>query len=412
MMIRRRWIPLGLLPGVVAIGLLVAPARGSAADAGTPPKVAEALKAITSVSKEGAGNEAAAAGWKVVVSAGGEALIPTLTAFDNASPTAANWLRSAVDAIAEKETKAGKKLPGIWEFVKDTKRSPEARRIAFELARAEDKAAAEKMLPEMIEDPNLEIRKEAIAAKLADVQAKVKEMPARKQALLGLFEVTRDKDQAEAIAKLLTELGAKPDISRHFGYITEWQIIGPFDSPSGSGFSAELPPQKGIDLKGKYPGKGDATVAWKYTQSPDTYGKVDLNTEIGKHMDCAGFAFAVIDSPKEMPVEIRAASANAVQIFLNGKKLFEREEYHHGSVMDQHVGRGTLQKGKNEILVKIVQNNQKERWAQSWDFSVRVCDKFGGNLPVKQLISRNGGAEESVELGAIRISSSEKKEEK
>ncbi len=371
----------------------------TAAPAADPPAtVADALKAITSVSKEGTGNEAAAAGWKVVTSAGGDALIPTLTAFDGASPTAANWLRSAVDAIVEKETKAGKKLPGIWAFVKDTKRSPEARRIAFELARAEDKAAADKLLPEMTDDPNLEIRKEAIAAKLPGVLEAA--VPERKAGLLKLFASSRDKEQAEAIAKSLKELGEKPNLTAHFGCVTEWQIVGPFDSPKGVGFAQAYPPEKGVDLAAKYPGKG-GEITWKPTQSADTYGKIDLNAEIGKHMDCVAYAHAVIVSDKEMPVEIRAASPNSIHIYLNGKKLFQREEYHHGSVMDQHTGKGTLKAGKNEVLIKLVQNNQSEKWAQSWDFSARVCDWSGGALPVKQEVIRDGKSE-VVDLGAIR----------
>lgn len=372
----------------------------TAAPAADPPaNVADALKAITSVSKEGTGNEAAAAGWKVVTAAGGEALIPTLTAFDAANPTSANWLRSAVDAIVEKETKAGKKLPGIWAFVKDTKRSPEARRIAFELARVEDKAAADKLLPEMTDDPNLEIRKEAIAARLA-VLEKMSYLRTVRRGYSDLFAAVRDKDQAEAIAEKMRIFDLKLDLTRHFGCITEWQIVGPFDSPKGVGFAQAYPPEKGVDLAAKYPGKG-GEIAWKPTQSADTYGKIDLNAEIGKHMDCVAYAHAVIVSEKEMPVEIRAASPNSIQIYLNGKKLFQREEYHHGSVMDQHTGKGTLKAGKNEVLIKLVQNNQSEKWAQSWDFSVRVCDWTGGALPLKQEVVRDGKTE-IVDLGAIR----------
>jgi hypothetical protein len=36
-----------------------------------------------------------------------------------------------------------------------------------------------------------------------------------------------------------------------------------------------------------------------------------------------------------------------------------------------------LKKGRNEILVKICQNEQTEDWAQTWDFQLRVCDALG-----------------------------------
>ena len=58
------------------------------------------------------------------------------------------------------------------------------------------------------------------------------------------------------------------------------------------------------------------------------------------------YALAVVVAEKETPCEIRVAQPDAVQIFLNGKKLFEREEYHHGDPFDDHVGKGTLQAGR------------------------------------------------------------------
>src|SRR5262245_31769322 len=74
-------------------------------------ETAKALAAIKAVKKEGKGNDDAGPAWKTLVSKGGPALMPTLEAFDDSNPTAANWLRTAVDAIAESEKVAGRKLP-------------------------------------------------------------------------------------------------------------------------------------------------------------------------------------------------------------------------------------------------------------------------------------------------------------
>ena len=72
------------------------------------------------------------------------ALFPTLKAFEGASPTAANWLRSAIDGIAQAENKAGRKLPteALIAFVLEAKNAPAARRIAFELIADQDKTTA------------------------------------------------------------------------------------------------------------------------------------------------------------------------------------------------------------------------------------------------------------------------------
>jgi hypothetical protein len=88
-----------------------------------------------------------------------------------------------------------------------------------------------------------------------------------------------------------------------------------------------------------------------------------------------------VDSAQERPVEIRAGSNNAVKIYLNGKQIYFREEYHHGQRMDQHVGRGALQPGRNDILIKVCQNDQTDTWAQTWTFQLRLCDALGGAVP-------------------------------
>jgi hypothetical protein len=68
---------------------------------------------------------------------------------------------------------------------------------------------------------------------------------------------------------------------------------------------------------------------------------------------------------------------------LNGKEIFAREEYHHGSRFDQYVVRATLKAGANELLVKVCQNNQTDAWAQVWQFQLRLADATGGAAPFK-----------------------------
>ena len=137
---------------VFALFALAVPA--SAANLGDAPKLLSQIKAVA---KEGAGNQEAGAAWKELVSLGGQAILPTLTALDDATPPAANWLRSAVNALAEKEKAAGKKLPAndLEAFVNDRKHNPAARRIAYELLVEADPKAPERLLPAMLDDPSV-----------------------------------------------------------------------------------------------------------------------------------------------------------------------------------------------------------------------------------------------------------------
>jgi hypothetical protein len=170
-------------------------------------------------------------------------------------------------------------------------------------------------------------------------------------------------------------------------------VAGPFDGPAATRFSGVNPPEKGVDLKATYKGKGDAEVAWKPVvvevdpkkYDLDAVGEVDLNKAIGKFKDAVAYGYTVVESDKERPVEIRYSCINAAKLFLNGKQVHAREEYHHGESFDQYVVKVTLKAGKNEILVKACQNDQKEPFAQVWQFKLRICDATGGAVQVKNV---------------------------
>ena len=91
----------------------------------------------------------------------------------------------------------------------------------------------------------------------------------------------------------------------------------------------------------------------------------------------AGYAYAEFNSESKRPVELRLGCKNAWKVWLNGKFLFGRDEYHRGMEIDQYRMAGELKKGKNVILVKICQNEQTEQWTKEWEFQLRVTDPLG-----------------------------------
>jgi len=348
------------------------------------------LAQIKQVGKEGQGNPEAAKAWQELTKAGPGALIATLAALDDANPAAANFLRSAVDAIAERELTAGRPLPAdkLEAFVKDTQRNPQARRLAYELLVKVDPKTPARLLPTMLNDPSVELRRDAVAVVLQGAQDALDkgDKAAAKTGFEKALATARDRDQIDQCAARLQTLGVQVDLPAHFGFVQKWQVIGPFDSTGGIGFKAVYPPEKGVNLAATYPGKGGAVIAWKEGASEpvkDKIGQVDFNKIIGKHMGAVGYAFTVIESAGAQPVEIRASSNNAIRIFLNGTEVFFREEYHHGDRFDGMVAKVTLRAGKNEILVKVCQNEQKDAWAQRWDFQLRLSDAVGGAVPFK-----------------------------
>src|SRR6185295_9243066 len=264
------------------------------------------LAKLKAVAREGKGNEEAAKAWKHVVGHGSKALLPTLAAFEGADARAANWLRSAVDAIFENaDLKRDPVEPAKLEaFILDVKNPVVGRALAYEWLARLDSDADDRLLPKLLDDPSRELRRQAVARALGEAEILVKAVEKKPavDALQKLLLSARDRDQVDAI----------------------------------------LDPEQRVDLKNLVPGKDGKPVRVLSHTTAEPRGKIDLNAVLGKEMGAVAFAYAIIDSEEERPVEVRVATNNAVKIYLNNDLVFFRHEYHHGMTMDQYVGRGKL----------------------------------------------------------------------
>jgi hypothetical protein len=353
------------------------------------------LARLRAVGKEGAGNVAARGAWAQLVRRGPGVLPAVLAAWDGADPVAANWLRAAVDAIAERAVRAGRPLPArrLEAFFLDTRHAGPARRLAYEWLARVDPSAPSRLLPRALHDPSAEMRRDAVERTLKEARALLDkgDRPAATAAYRKALSGAVARDQVDRIAKQLQGLGVAVDPAAHLGLVRHWWLVGPFDNAGGAGFRTAYPPEKGVDPARTYRGKGGAMLRWKESTTADPYGVLDLNKALGEQRGAVAFAFVAFTAPAARPVEIRAGSDNALQIFLNGRRVFAREEYHHGMRLDQHVAAGALRAGRNEILVKVCQNEQTEDWAQTWSFQLRVCDEAGAAVPGIVLTGQGNG---------------------
>src|SRR5579864_6054756 len=92
------------------------------------------LTTIKAVGREGSGNGEASKAWRKLVQFGPAVLPALLAAFDDADATQANWLRTAVDTIAERALAAKQALPAaeLEQFVLRQQHNGAARRLAYE----------------------------------------------------------------------------------------------------------------------------------------------------------------------------------------------------------------------------------------------------------------------------------------
>jgi len=339
--------------------------------------IANSLKTICAVGAEGKGNAAAAKAWQSLSKASADELPVILAAMDGANPLAANWLRAAVDTIAARE----KKLPvaALQKFLADKSHNPRARRLAFELIRGADANLAAKLIPGMINDPSVELRREAVAQVLD--AGKIANQPAiAVKEYRRALDAARDIDQIKAATKALRELKQEVDLPRHFGFLMHWHVIGPFDNSGRGGFAKVFPPEANVDLESTYDGKA-GKVKWSAFVTADEYGMVDINKAYPGPGDglkeVTAYAYTEYHAAAAGPVQLRLGCKNAWKIWLNGKLVFGRDEYHRGMRIDQYQLDVNLAKGRNTLLIKLCQNEQMQDWTKQWQFQLRVCDPTG-----------------------------------
>ncbi len=314
-----------------------------------------------------------AAAWRKVSAADVQSLPTILAALDDAGPLGANWIRTAVDAIAQRADS----LPAaeLERFVMDRSHNPRGRRLAYEWLVRVDASAPERLLPKMLDDPGKDLRRDAVDRLIhqAESSADVGQGVAIYRRAL---DAASDVDQIQLLAGRLDKAGHKVDLARQMGFLVQWNVSGPFDNTGEKGFDAQHPPEKQIDLAANYDGK-HGKVGWIGHTTKHAYGLVDLNKLLVEEKGVLAYAMAAFVCDEQQDVEFRTTSFSAVKLWLNGELIDQHNVYHGGSALDQYIRRATLRPGRNTILLKICQNEQTQDWAKHWAFQLRVCRKDG-----------------------------------
>lgn len=350
--------------------------------------IPSAIQVLQKVQPGGSGSAPAQKAVGSLVESGSEALIPVLKGFQGASPLAANWLRNAFEEIVAAQTKAGTALPAkdLEAFVLDTTQAPMARRLAYETLRAADASVEAKLIPGLLLDPGSEFRRDAVALLIAEAEKSegAAAIALYRKAMSGAVH----EDQVQKIAEALRKAGETVDISRHFGFVQKWMIVGPFDNKDEKGFAVAYAPEKEFEagkpeLQAEYDGQL-GKVQWKPVETTDDYGVIDIAKQIENYKGSAMYATTTWKSDKDQTLELRLGTPNAWKIWVNGELVFEREEYHRSSQMDQYTVPLALKAGENIIGVKICQNEMTQEWAQRYQYQIRICDPTGsGVLPAE-----------------------------
>lgn len=364
----------------IAALFLILPAAVRADD------ISDAVNSLRAVQPGAVDSAAARNAVQQLTTAGSKSLLPLLNGFHDASPLAVNWMRNAFEQIADAETKAGRKLPQkeLEAFVRDQNQSPFARRLVYETLKRSDASVEDRLIPDMLLDASPEFRRDAVARLIKEasgVEDVAKSTPLYRKAFIGAVH----EDQVKTIAEALRDNKEEVDIQRHFGFLSQWSIVGPFDNKEGKGFATAFGPEldlnagKDPDPVAEYDGQL-AKVKWQPIATTDDYGVVDIAKQIENFKGSLMYATTTWTSDKDQQVEIRLGTPNSWKLWVNGKLVFEREEYHRSSQLDQYRVPVTLKAGKNMLMFKICQNEQTQDWAQRYQFQIRICNSTGSAI--------------------------------
>src|SRR5262249_46893704 len=211
------------------------------------------------------------------------------------------------------------------------------------------------------------------------------------------FAAVRDLQQAKKVAAGLLRLGVAVSVADHLGFFRDWYVVGPFDAHNLKGFRTVYPPEKKVDLKAEYEGKGKK-VAWKrfHVKEPGPsiggphVALVNLREPLGDAEDAVAYAYTEFTLPKAQSAEFRGAADDNFTVWVNGKKEFGFEEYRNGVRMDRHRFRVPLKAGKNTVLVKICQYLASSE--PNWEFLLRAVDAGGKGLQFQPALPRGTNA--------------------
>ena len=354
--------------GLVMVAGVSTQATVSAAD-GPPQSVAEAVAIATDLAKASGsrGQSALAQQADRIAAIPVDWIVPCLVALADATPAGGNWLRSSLERAVDR---AGDSLSAdaLTAVVADRKQPARVRTLAFGWLKDRNPSRAEGLLDGMLDDPALDLRREAVEKQLAAVAAA--DETAQKATHRQCLAAARDVDQIEQIAGWLSEHGEKVNLAEVLGFVQNWRVSEAFDNAKGVGFAKAYPPEAALPTRPE-------TVQWKAVASADKHGAIDLNAAIATKKGVLAYAVADVVMPRGGPAEVRIGSPCAVAVWVNGKPVMAHEIYHASEAIDQYVATAEFREGTNTVMVKCCQNEQTEPWAGDWKFQLRICDALG-----------------------------------
>jgi HEAT repeat protein len=160
------------------------------------------------------------------------------------------------------------------------------------------------------------------------------------------------------------------ELAKKLGFITKWQVIGPFPWSVSDGFKDNPIGAPAVDLATAITPADGKPRKWQPAQGGGASAMVELTGIFGMVTGQSAFGYAEIDVPEAMDAQLRMGSDDGIKVWVNGAVVHEHN-VDRGAMADQDQAAAKLNAGKNAILVEITQGGG------GWNFCLRVVDAKG-----------------------------------
>lgn len=202
----------------------------------------------------------------------------------------------------------------------------------------------------------------------------------------ALFQRTLDDPKAPGILRAMAaervgsrillqgDVGKAKELFARTGSISQWNIIGPFDNVSASGYNKQYEPEKEYNPSAVYEGIVGVPTSWFPLRAERRDGWIDF-TLYFYYGYSVYYANTFVYSPEQQTVDFRVGTSGFFKAFLNDEVVLSTDEEFNNDI-DTYIARTTLQKGWNRILIKCG-NSEIDRC----NFLVRITDAQGTPIP-------------------------------
>ena len=220
---------------------------------------------------------------------------------------------------------------------------------------------------------------------LAELSELEDELPDLAQAALAYGRIAEDREahaevRAYARFRLAAVERARGSLRRSeaelvkLGFLSGWQIAGPFENEGKRGFDEVFPPEREQDLAARFPGKA-REVGWRALPAEATsMGFADVGAAVRPSRDVVVYALTVVDAPREERARLHLGASGALKAFVNGA-LVHADPAYQAARPDQVAVTIALHKGQNRILLKLCHAQGR------LGFYARLADARGAAVP-------------------------------